>query len=499
MARDYYYRWKIRGLSTTSSFQFSIGSTAITATAGEFMHIDTTGGGSGALEFAADLQTLINLATGGAYTVTFSASNLTYTISNASAFTMTFASTTAGDNAANILGFPQNTVLSSATSHVSTRRPFYVTRARIDGQSEQSDEYEPGGCYVDGEADNGTSYGIGRLNAPIYLDWKQPMEQPDALTTIAENGTTVFRRDAAAIAPWTWQDAFVHARNVEPICLYDSVTQAGTVAKMREDQTQFTPQRVTSDYQGLWHIPFRTRLLGRFVAGAPPAPRSIVVAQSLSNVDYWQLVSSSAINGSATMTIAVVYRAEVNSLGRNVSMFRKWTSAARGYAGRMLNATDRVSGTFVNGTPANASKTSTAVTIAAGSFYTNVYRLDTSVGVDVFFQGVKNGSAVACAAYTAATSADTIQLGRAETSGAAGVGVAAVVIAESTAVSDANITAWHAQVVAGNTWTFPGGGTTHVFYAGDIVGSSWADQIASVTLGSTGSPTVLSYTSPVFP
>lgn len=231
--------------------------------------------------------------------------------------------------------------------------------------------------------------------------------------------------------------------------------------------------------------------------GAPPPPRNIVVAESLSNANYWELTGSNDLNGSTAMTIGVVYRAEAANLARNVTLFRKWTSAVRGYANRMLNATDRMSGVAVNGTPANALKTSTAITLSSGNFHTQVFRLDTTVGIDVFFGGVKNGSPVACATYTAASSADPIRLGWAETGGAALVGVAAVVIAEGTAISDANIAAWHSQVAAANAWDFPGGGTTHVFYAGDISGSTWTSGVTPVTLNAVGSPTTNTYFSPV--
>lgn len=198
------------------------------------------------------------------------------------------------------------------------------------------------------------------------------------------------------------------------------------------------------------------------------------------------------------MTIGVVYRAEAANFARNVRLFQKWTTAARGYASRVLSAADRMSAIAVNGTPANALKTSLAITLTSGQFHTQVVRLDTAVGLDVFFKGVKDGSPVACASYTAASSADTLLVGQAESAGASLVGIAAIVVAENTAVSDANITAWQAQVAASNNWAFPGGGTTHVWDASAIGGGVWTDSVGGVTLTSSGSPTTNIYLSPVF-
>lgn len=243
----------------------------------------------------------------------------------------------------------------------------------------------------------------------------------------------------------------------------------------------------------------RRELRGTVAGLAAPSTRQIVVAETLSNTNYWQLSGSSDLNGSSMMTVGVVMRAEGATLGRNVTLFRKWLSATRGYTARLLNGPNRGNGIYINGVPANASKNSGTVTLAASSFYTHVTRLNTAVGIDVFWQGVKSGLPTACAAYTPASSTEDIRLGWAESSGSAVVGVAAVVVAESTAVSDANVTAWHSQVAAGNNWAFPGGGTTHVWYAGDISGSNWASQVGSVTLAQQGSPTVATYTSPVFP
>lgn len=489
MARDYYFGFDLTRLG---GFSATI-SSAVTINTGTYAHVDISSVATGFSDFATALA-----AASTGTTVTFDVTNLTYTLTRGAAFTLTFPNTTAGNNAADILGFARNTSYTGATSYTSVARPYYVLRGKIDGQASESDEYEPSGISVDGEADDGTAYGISRLRAPVYLDWLQRFEEPTPPVTIAGAGQAIFERDATALVPWSWQAAHKHARNAMPFILRAPTPVTGPVVKLRADGAQFAPQRVVSDYQGLWDIPIKSRLMGRVTVAAPPA-RSIAVAESLSNVNFWQLAGSAALNGSTTMTIGVIYRAESTALARNISFFRKWSGGLRGYAARGLNSTTRVTGLCVNTAPSNISKISTTVPMATGNFYTFVMRLNTAVGIDVFFQGVKDGSPVACATYSPATTSDTIQLGIAESAGACLVGIAAVVIAESTAVSDANVTSWHSQVAASNTWTFPGGGTTHVYYAGDISGTNWTSQITGVTLTSSGSPTTASYSSPVFP
>lgn len=513
MARDYYYRWDFSTLQGSPSFRILINATTISlngssfSNGGLFMHVDATAGG-GPAQFSGTLQTIINAAAGPGYTVAYDPVTLAYTISQASTFSLTFPNITGGDNAADMLGFDRNTVYSGQSSYTSTRRPYYVCRSRIDGQSRQSDEYEPSGIAVDGEADDGTSYGISRTVAPIYLDWQQPMEQPDDIITPAENATTIFRRDAGTVAPWTWQDAWMHARNIHPICVYDAATSTGTVVKMRQSQAQFTPQRVTADYQGLWNMPFETRLLGRLTGAAPPVVRSLKTLSAVQSAQTFQLASSALFPGTADCTRAFVLKFNVANVGADLRMGEKFASGARGMRPNILTASptfDRPTLTAVSSSPANVNAIRTMAALwNTGRFYTVVWRI-TGGQLSVWIDGVKLGADTAITGYTAANSSDLFSLLRPAT--AAGNGnceVAAAVFAESTGVSDANIAAWHAQVAAANTWTFPGGGTTEVFYAGDAddgagnATATWAGQLGYATLNRQGTPTISTYVSPVF-
>lgn len=508
MARDYYYGFRLGRLQGSPKFRIVVNSTNVDITTGDACHVSLTAAGAqyGAMRTA--VQAFLNAVVGSGFTVTWDAVNLAYTIARGSAFTLEFPNTDGGNNAADILGFARNTSYASATSHTSVRRPFYVTRSRIDGQSRQSDEYEPNGIAVDGEADDGTSYGIARGVAPIYLDWQQPMEQPDAIATPAENATTIFRRDAGAIAPWTWQDAWVHARNVEPICLYDAATGDGLVVKMRQSQAQFSPQRVTADYQGLWTMPFETRLIGRLSGSAPPAPRSLKTLSAVQSAQTFELSGSALFPGTADCTRAFVLKFNVANVGADLRMGEKFASGARGMRPNILTASptfDRPTLTAVSSAPANVNAVRTMAALwDTARFYTVVWRI-TGGQLSVWIDGVKLGADTAITGYTAANSSDLFSLLRpASAAGNGNCELAAAVFAEATGVSDANIAAWHAQVAAANTWTFPGGGTTEVFYAGDAddgagnATATWAGQLGYATLNRQGTPTISTYVSPVF-
>lgn len=133
---------------------------------------------------------------------------------------------------------------------------YYIIAPTISGRSNVSDDYEPQAVSYDGEADDGTAYGISRTTAPTYHDWIQAME-PKAKTFIRSKASTV---------PWTYQHLVVHCRNTEPILVKDSEGASGTddmIVRLRADGASWHPERVSADYDGQWNIPFRTRVIGR--------------------------------------------------------------------------------------------------------------------------------------------------------------------------------------------------------------------------------------------
>lgn len=240
--------------------------------------------------------------------------------------------------------------------------------------------------------------------------------------------------------------------------------------------------------------------------GAAPA-RTIKVVEGASNTTFWQLTGSSALAGSANMTVMCVARCLVSPPTTDLVFGTKYNVAARGYRGRALGSNPpRHSPMVTNGVAATVTRTTpfTANTLV-GTFYTFGFTTD-GLLLRTFEKGQPVGGAgTACVGYTPATSADAFVLAQA-TTGFTHFSIAAVVIAENTTVSDANIAAWHAQVATSNAWNFPGGGTTHVWTAedadagGGVVLTDWVDRVSGVTVTKTGAggTALNAYVSPVF-
>jgi hypothetical protein len=504
--RDYYYAWDFARLQGSPKFRITVSlpsSTNVDFTTGAFAHVSL----SSVAGAPGDFATALDAAMPAAYAVTWDATTGLYTITYSGAFSLTFPNTTAGNNAADILGFDRNTVYSGAATYTSVRRPYYFIRSHIAGQSRQSDEYEPDGIAVDGEADDGTAYGIARLDAPTYLDWTQPFEQPTPAAAISDPGNAVFRRDATALIPWTWQDAFEHARNFTPIHLRSASSSAGPVVKMRAEGARFAPQRVTDDYQGLWNIPFQTRLMGRVGSAPPPVSRSIQTVSGFTSANYYSLTSSSLFPGSANMTFAMVLRTTApNTSGADLRVFQKTSVGNRGYRCYIQppGSQDRPSILVVNAVPTTITCVNTlSAAWDTTKFHTIVWRSSVALNeISVWLNGVKMSVTTALSGYTAATSSDILELMRLS-SGATPSPIELVALSYSEqAATDANIAAFHAQVSVANNFDIPGVTTIEKFDANTlIVGAapaSWPGSNGYASLARQGTATVNTYASPVF-
>lgn len=231
---------------------------------GRYWHVnvattDTTG--SGALATA--LNTSIG-ASAHSVTCTFNAANLTYTLSGSGNF-----SATLNQALADAMGLA--TSLAAASSYTSTKRPKYVTRPLIAGQSMVSDDYNPVGRIKARVAEDGVSqYGVSPYTMPVYNDWTHMYEADAPLanggTYVAGSGHAVMTRNVTATMPWAWQDMYLHLRAEEFFawCSQTSPPTAATayVYKMRGDAATFSPKRAVQDY-GLWNLPVGAVLFGR--------------------------------------------------------------------------------------------------------------------------------------------------------------------------------------------------------------------------------------------
>jgi hypothetical protein len=116
-----------------------------------------------------------------------------------------------------------------------------------------------------------------------------------------------------------------------------------------------------------------------------------------------------------------------------------------------------------------------------GSDYKVSYYLDgTSAGADDTFTG-----------YTAPTT-ETPIIGKLNAGTTVELEIAAVIIANATALSSAQVSAWDTQVTGGGSLSFPTG-TTHLWDADDA-GATWVDQEASVSLAEQGTVSTVTFT-----
>ncbi len=203
--------------------------------------------------FTAAVTTALDGGGGGPYTTTWSSTTGKYTISRATAFTLSFTGATvpaAGARLRLALGFTGN--LSGASSYTSDAIPYYVIIPAMAARSAFTDVYEPDDIVEEAVSDGGTSRAVARQTSELLCDWTQTMETKAATLT----------RSALSTAPWTWQAFVKHVRGQRPFAFYDTTTSINAVYKLRAEGASFHPERVAADYDGLWNIPFRTRDIG---------------------------------------------------------------------------------------------------------------------------------------------------------------------------------------------------------------------------------------------
>lgn len=219
---------------------------------GTFCHTDLSAVlGTGLyVELAQALEDLLNASVSltATYTVTYDPVALSYTISATGTFSVDFTSVSSS-LLGQALGF--SSMLSGASSYTSTVRPFYLLTGTCGGKSQVSDDYEPDNIVETAEAEDGTTYSRSRFSAPIYQDFRLPLE-PRA---------RVFKRRAEAAVPWTFQHFHEHVRGQEPFLLVDDAES--TVHVLRKRSAAFAPSRVVQDFDDYWDLEMNTYVKGR--------------------------------------------------------------------------------------------------------------------------------------------------------------------------------------------------------------------------------------------
>ena len=228
------------------------------ASGDEFYHgaLDDSGGTpAGTYEgFATWLKTQLDAASGTTWTITFSNSALTYTVTNDSGSNI---AVTLSTWAQRILGFTAS--LSGATSYTSTVRPWFVIAPNVDCVSGLT-EREPRGVFLESVTDGGRGYMVGPTTVLEEYQWTQQHETHAAT-----------RKEAAsASVPFTWGHAFGICRGYVRFLLVDSTSASITYAsdvvgrfEMTADGSVFAAKRSDRRTNQYWEIPIRARCIER--------------------------------------------------------------------------------------------------------------------------------------------------------------------------------------------------------------------------------------------
>ena len=253
MAFNYTSGFQVGGTNTMTC---TIAGFSATITAGTYLAGSQTAvaflpsGGYSAFTVACD--TAFEAAGGGPWTVSFSYTTGKYTISRGSNFTLDFAS--ASDlRLRAALGFTGNK--SGAATYTSDEQPKYVILPSIEARSNVSNVYETEGIVEEAVSDGGDAYGTALRTDELWSDWTQAMES---------KAQTFSRIVATPTNGWCLQAFFAHHRGTHPFALLGTSDDDATwpLYKLRADGASFRPQRVTSDDDTYWNIPFRCRDLG---------------------------------------------------------------------------------------------------------------------------------------------------------------------------------------------------------------------------------------------
>jgi hypothetical protein len=220
------------------------GASELLSLSGRYIHEGSVSGTPTYEEFRVALQTLLNAsALNATYVVTFSGMRFSITASGGGVTSIQLAGNTVAQN---VLGFPSS-FGGTALSRDGTKAPYYILKVDVDGFSDWSDLYElDDEIAEDAVAHDGTPFSLARDGAAMLLDLTVPLVPRSLLYT----------REATATDPWTWQDAFRHARTVEPVIVYND-DLGGHVGRLRKESAAFRPRYLEADYLAYADIPLR--------------------------------------------------------------------------------------------------------------------------------------------------------------------------------------------------------------------------------------------------
>jgi hypothetical protein len=149
-----------------------------------------------------------------------------------------------------------NVGLQGPATIISPNTGYFFMTAAHDGSRNKPPEELPEDLAVALLGSDGSVEGIAQDGAVQVFEVILPLE-PAAKVWHASRVTT---------DPWTWQLAFAHARNIEPILVVDTAdTFVNWVGKLREDGCAFKPGLQSSGYRARADI-----TLAAYFLGTPP-------------------------------------------------------------------------------------------------------------------------------------------------------------------------------------------------------------------------------------
>lgn len=252
MALVYTSGFQVGGTNTMTA---TVAGSAATITAATYMagsyDATTLMAAGGYTDFATAVKTAFDAATSSTFTVSFSYTTGKYTISRATNFTLAF-STAADLRLRAALGFTGDK--SGTNTYTSDEVPKYALLPAITARSQVSNVYEPEGIVEEAVSDGGDAYATALRTDELLSDWTQAYESKAA----------TFTRAVTVGNAWCWQAFFAHHRGTHPFAVNGDGDDDSTnpLYRLRADGASFLPQRVTSDDDTYWSIPFRCRDLG---------------------------------------------------------------------------------------------------------------------------------------------------------------------------------------------------------------------------------------------
>lgn len=204
--------------------------------------------------FSAAVKTAFDSATGATWTVTFSETTGTFTLSKTGAAVALTFSTAADLRLRSALGFTGNQ--GSATSFAATVVPHYAMMPDIDGRTNVVGTIEPDDMAEETVSDGGVDYVVTRKTSEFRMSWSQSMEPRAAIYPFARYASAI--REA-----WTWQEWFQSTRGTHPFLCTEALDGEpnGAYYRYTAKGAAFRPQRVVADFDDYWTVPHETRWL----------------------------------------------------------------------------------------------------------------------------------------------------------------------------------------------------------------------------------------------